>query len=134
MEEFGREVSYPTLDQIIEVNRRMIETSGGSFTPPDNLRYRDSLEYILDAIARPVFDHYLFDSLKEKASALTYEIIKTHPFIDGNKRTGIHIAWEFLRSNDVPIYLDSTVVDIAVSLAEGTITRNDFLEWLHNHQ
>ena len=134
MEEPSPEIAYPTIEQVIDVNRRMIKTSGGSFAPPENLRNRNSLEYILDAINRPILGEYLFLSLKEKAAALAYETISSHVFFDGNKRTGIHIAWEFLRSNAVPVYLDPTVEDIAIELASGVASRDDFLGWLHNHQ
>ena len=134
MEQFGTEIAYPTLEQIIEVNRRMIESSGGSFIAPHNLNNLNALEYILDAISYPVFSHNLYKSLKEKAAALTFEIISSHVFTDGNKRTGIHIAWEFLKSNNVPVYLDSTVEDLAVNIAIGTSNYEDFLKWLNEHQ
>jgi hypothetical protein len=37
MEEAGREIAYPTVEQIREVNRRKVEEFGGFFAPPDNL-------------------------------------------------------------------------------------------------
>lgn len=134
MEEFGREIAFPSLNQVIDVNRRMIESSGGSFTHPNNLRNRDSLEYILHAIKFTIFDFDLFRSIKQKASALAYEIISSHVFIDGNKRTAIHIAWEFLKSNHIPVYLDDSVEELAVQIALGGASRKDLLIWLHNHQ
>lgn len=134
MEEPSPEVVYPTLDQIVNVNRRMIEVSGGSFAPPTNLLNRSSLEYILMAVSRPIFGRELFNTLKEKAAALAFEIIASHIFADGNKRTAIHIAWEFLRSNEVPLVLDHSVEDIAVGIAEGDASRDDLLDWLHRHQ
>ena len=134
MEEFGREVAYPTIEQVIDTNRRMIQAFGGSFTPPDNCRYRQSLEYILDAIKLRIYDRELFPTLKEKAAALAYEIISTHVFIDGCKRTGVWVAYEFLVANGVPIVYDRTVEDVAVEMARGTASREDFLQWLHSHQ
>ncbi|HEY44264.1 MAG TPA: type II toxin-antitoxin system death-on-curing family toxin [Anaerolineae bacterium] len=134
MDELGPEIAYPTLEQIVEINRRMIETSGGSFTPPDNLRNRDSLEYVLIAIRFPVFDHDLFATIKHKAAALSYEIIKSHVFFDGNKRTASHVSFMFLRSNNVPIFLDKSIEVIAIEVASGSADRNDFLSWLHEHQ
>jgi death-on-curing protein len=112
----------------------MIEAVGGSFTPPDNGRNRRSLEYILDAIRFRIYDRELFPTLKEKAAALAYEIISAHVFIDGCKRTGVWIAYEFLVANAVPIVYDRTVEDIAVDMARGTAGREDFLHWLHSHQ
>lgn len=134
MEELGREVAYPTLEQVIDTNRRMIQAFGGSFVAPDNCRYRHSLEYILDAIKMRVYDRELFPTLKEKAAALAYEIISAHVFFDGCKRTGVWMAYEFLAANAVPIVYDRTVEDIAVEMARGTASRDDFLQWLHSHQ
>lgn len=70
MEVSRSEIAYPTLAQIVEVNRRMIATSGGYFCPPDNLQNRDPLAYILDAVQHPVFGVHLFPTLSEKAAAL----------------------------------------------------------------
>ena len=112
----------------------MIQEYGGSFFPPHNLLNKDPLEYILDAISRHLFGRSLFPTLKEKAAALAYEIIVSHVFYDGNKRTGMHMAWEFLSDNQVSIVLDSTLEDLAVNLAEGSADRDELLAWLHDHQ
>jgi hypothetical protein len=53
------EIAYPTLAQIVEVDHRMIATSGGYFCPPDNLRNRGPLAYILDAVQHSVFGVHL---------------------------------------------------------------------------
>lgn len=134
MEESGAEITYPTLEQVIDVNRRMVETSGGRFVQPDNFQNRAALEYILVAISSSIFEHSLFESLKQRAAALAFEIISSHVFIDGNKRTGIHIAWEFLRSINISLSLDHSVEDVAVQIAAGSATRDNLLEWLHDHQ
>lgn len=134
MEEFGKEIVYPSIEQIIDVNRRMIQAFGGSFEPPNNCRYRQGLEYILDAVKAPIFGRELFPTLKSKAAALAYEIISSHAFFDGCKRTGIWVAYEFLVANEVPIYYDRTVEEMAVGMARATTTRDDFLRWLHAHQ
>ena len=47
MEEAGGGIVYPTLEQICEINRRMVSEFGGLFVPPDNSLNRNALEYIL---------------------------------------------------------------------------------------
>ena len=81
MEEFGKEIAYPTIEQICEVNRRMIEEFGGLFVPPNNLLNLDALEYILSAIKVTVYGREIYSTLKEKASAIAYYIISRHVFI-----------------------------------------------------
>ena len=48
----------------------------------------------------------LYPTLVDKAAALGYALIKNHPFLDGNKRTG-HAAMEvFLVLNGYEIHAD----------------------------
>jgi len=134
MESLGGEIAYPTLEQICEVNRRMIQTYGGSFDPPYNLRNAESLEYILVAISSSVFSVELYPALKDKAAALAFHIITRHVFHDGNKRTGSQIAWEFLRANGVNVFLEPSIVELTVAIAKNESTQGELLRWLHDHQ
>jgi death-on-curing protein len=135
MERAGGEIKYPTFDQICDVNRRMIEQSGGIHIPPNNLRNRNSLEYILDAIKYEIFGDQLFLTLEEKAAALAYGIIRSHVFVDGNKRTALHIAWEFLASNGVEVDLhDESIINLVVRVAEGNSDREELTRWFETHK
>jgi death-on-curing protein len=132
MEEFGTEIAYPTIDQICEINRRMIQESYGLFVPPDNLLNRNSLEYILTTVEFPFYDMYT--TPKEKAAAIAYSIITRHIFNDGNKRTAIQTAYEFLRLNNVNLFLHSSIVELSENIAENRATQDQLLKWLHEHQ
>ena len=134
MEGFGPEVNYPTLLQICDINRRMIDSFGGLFVPPDNLQNQGSLEYILATVSTRFYGVEPYPTVKEKAAAIANQVIGSHTFWDGNKRTGVHLAWEFLHSNGVPLYLESSIVDLAVGIAEGNSGYEQLLVWLHSHQ
>ena len=134
MERFGPAVVYPTIQQICDVNRRMIDEFGGTFFPPNNLHNPGSLDHVLTIVALPVFGQDLYPTLKEKAAVITHHIITGHVFMDGNKRTTVHIAWEFLRSNGVPVSLEPTIADLAVAIATGEANHLDLLAWFHMHQ
>lgn len=43
----------------------------------------------------------LYPSLEEKAAHLLYFIIKDHPFVDGNKRSGAFLFILFLAKNNI---------------------------------
>jgi len=126
------DIVFPTLEQIVQVNRRMIELWGGSFSPPNNFHNRSSLEYILSAIAFTIYGHVLYTTLEEKAVALGYEIITTHVFLDGNKRTGIYMTWSFLMTNGRNMGLDMSIVRLTEGMANGDNSREDFLRWVQN--
>jgi len=132
MEEFGAEIAYPTIELICEINRRMILESDGLFVPPDNLLNRGSLEYILYTIEFPFYDTYT--TPKEKAAGIAYYIITRHVFHDGNKRTAIQTAREFLIQNNFKLFLDTSIEDLALEIAQNRATEDQLLRWLHEHQ
>lgn len=65
----------------------------------------------------------LYESLEEKAAHLLYFIIKNHPFIDGNKRSGAFIFIWFLRQasllNESKLTA-STLTALAILVASST--------------
>jgi death-on-curing protein len=76
----------------------------------------------------------LYPTLVDKAAALGYALIKNHPFLDGNKRTG-HAAMEvFLVLNGYEI---RTTVDeqehVILQVAASEIDREEFTAWLRSH-
>ncbi|KAK7446673.1 hypothetical protein VKT23_014368 [Stygiomarasmius scandens] len=91
------------------------------------------------ALARPlnvaVYEPYRQTSYL--AATLSYGIIKNHPFLDGNKRTGFFLANEYLRAQGLPglvefgkvgeIYGDvDAVVEHLLGVADGSTGLNDY--------
>ena len=70
-------------------------------------------------------------SLFDLAASYGYGIVKNHPFIDGNKRTGFVVAVTFLECNGW--HLEASEVDATVStlaLAAGEMSEAAYAEWL----
>jgi death-on-curing protein len=133
MEGASREVAYPTLEQIKDINRRMIKESGGLFIEPDNILNIAAIEYVLESIKANLFGVELYPNLIEKSCALAIHIIISHCFNDGNKRTGIGAALEFLQANNIELKLDRSIVDLAVEIAEEKAGQEELSEWLISH-
>ncbi|MYC16767.1 MAG: type II toxin-antitoxin system death-on-curing family toxin [Gemmatimonadetes bacterium] len=121
---------YISLDAVLALHRRIIQTSGGSM----GVRDHSGLE---SAIAQPFMTfggQDLYPTVIEKAAALCFSLIRNHPFVDGNKRVG-HAAMEvFLRSNEYRI--DATVdmqEQIILGVASGEVSREQLVEWLREH-
>ena len=75
--------------------------------------------------------HYEKASLFGLAAAYAAGIVKNHPFIDGNKRTGFIAAYTFLRRNGYR--LAAPEVDAALKtlgLASGELMQEQYAEWL----
>jgi death-on-curing protein len=119
----------PTLEEVLRLHEDLLADTGG--TP--GLRDRGALE---SAVAQPraTFAEDLYPTLHEKAAALAFGIVKNHPFVDGNKRTG-HAAMEvFLVRNDHELGADVDAQEEALlDVAAGGMTRDDFADWIEAH-
>lgn len=69
--------------------------------------------------------------LFDLAASYGYGIVRNHPFIDGNKRTGFLVAVVFLELNGYKF--QATEVDATLkilALAAGELSEAEFAEWL----
>ena len=60
-------------------------------------RNKDGLEGIIGNVMQSFGGKDVYDGVENKAAHLLYFIIKNHPFVDGNKRTGAYAFVWFLR-------------------------------------
>jgi death on curing protein len=88
---------------------------------------------LLSALARPQ-NLNLYDpdaDIFQLATSYCHGIVKNHPFVDGNKRTGTLAAVAFLALNDVQLEFDEPEIVVMVyGLASGEIKEAQFAEWL----
>ena len=77
------------------------------------------------ALDRPLqtFDKKdLYPTIREKAAALLESIIKNHPFLDGNKRTGYTLCRLILNENDIDIMAsDNEKYDFIIQIAKNKL-------------
>ncbi|MBI1394649.1 MAG: type II toxin-antitoxin system death-on-curing family toxin [Betaproteobacteria bacterium] len=119
-----------TLGEVLALHRRILAESGGTSGVRD-------LAAIASAVFQPkvsVGGQDAYPTLTEKAAALGYSLIRSHGFVDGNKRIA-HAAMEvFLVLNGIEI---TATVDeqekFMLSLAAGEVSRNDLARWLDLH-
>lgn len=61
-------------------------------------------------------------------------VMRNHPFIDGNKRTGFLAAYAFLYVNGLEIVADEAEVIVqCLSLAASEIDETEFAAWLREN-
>lgn len=87
------------------------------------------------ALARPLQVYfYGSPSLPELAASYAAGIIKNHPFLDGNKRTGFMMGAGFLELNGMEFTAsEAEAVVRTLALAAGEISEAAYAEWLgHN--
>jgi death-on-curing protein len=84
------------------------------------------------ALARPEqLFHYEKASTFELAACYAHGIVKNHPFVDGNKRTGFVAAALFLEANGFSLRApEEEAVVQTLGLASGAIGEADYAAWL----
>jgi death-on-curing protein len=121
---------YLTAEQVLFLHARLVAETGGSHGVRD-------LSLLLSAIGRPQAsfdDQDLYPELFIKAGVLMDSLIRNHPFVDGNKRTGIAAAALFLRINGY--WLDASNVELekfTLEAARSQHTTHELAAWLQAH-
>ena len=118
---------YLNLNEVLAIYQAVMKQSGGTYGLRD-------LGALHSALAQPRMTfggQELYPTLVEKASALGFSLIKNHPFVDGNKRTG-HAAIEvFLILNGHEIKADVDEQErVILQVAADEMDRDSFTAWL----
>jgi death-on-curing protein len=119
-----------SVDQIIAIHSRLVKQTGGA------VEVRDM--NLLDSAVMSPFQTFggidLYPNLHAKAAQMGYQLINNHPFLDGNKRTGIHIMFLFLLINGEEVVAsDKEKIELGLGIAEGKLNPSDICQWLDGH-
>lgn len=118
------------LDEVVEIHNDQIKRYGGS----PGLR---DIELLKSAIAMPAVSFggdYLHSDIYEMAAAYLFHIVRDHPFIDGNKRTGAVAAVVFLIINGIELNAsEGSFEKIILSAAEGKIEKAAVARFFKNN-
>ena len=68
------------------------------------------------------------------AAAYAAGIVRNHPFVDGNKRTGFLAAYSFLAVNGLELDApEAEAVVMTLGLASGEMPEQGYAAWLRDH-
>ncbi len=121
-----REPLWIETRDILAIHDRLLALHGGA----SGLRDRGLLE---SALARPRQYYAYADSSDtiEMAALYTAGVVRNHPFVDGNKRTGFVIGVLFLELNGFEFQASEEDATQAVtSLAAGSLDEAGYSSWL----
>jgi|SRR5579872_182569 len=122
-------IEYLTFDEILEIHDEMIKKFGGM----RGIRDKNILLSVVEIPKSTAFGEELYPTIHDKAAAYLFFIIKGHPFIDGNKRTGAGAAYLFLASNGALIkFKDEDYENLAVEVAKGELSK-ETVAWFLEH-
>lgn len=93
------------------------------------------LDVLASTLERPRnLAYYESANLTRQTATLLWGIIHNHPFADGNKRAGLHIAFTFARVNGLAIIApEDAVVELGYAVAEGRWDEDAVEAWLRRY-
>ena len=92
---------------------------------------------LVAAVTRPqqlfAYEHST-PTLPRLAAAYGYGIIRNHPFLDGNKRTGLITLGIFLELNGLSFLPPATdIYKTIISTAAGDLSEEQIIAWVKKH-
>ncbi len=119
-----------TPEQVLFIHARLVKETGGAHGVRD-------LGMLLSALARPqaTFDgNELYVDVFSKAAVLLHSLVNNHPFVDGNKRTGIACAGIFLRTCGWRLTASNRELEsFTLQVATSTISVEEMTRWLREN-
>jgi death on curing protein len=114
------------LREALSLHDRLLAVDGGA----PGVRSPALLE---SALARPrqLYAYGESPDIVDLAAAYTFGIIRNHPFVDGNKRTGFVIGVLFLELNGYRFTAsEENATEAVLQLAAGKLTESTFANWM----
>lgn len=90
-------------------------------------------ELLASAVAQPrnILAYAPDSDIFRLAAAYAAGVVKNHPFVDGNRRTGVLAAVVFLGLNGVTLQFDEAmIVTMVYGLAAGDVSEAQLADWL----
>lgn len=124
------DILFLDIDDVLLIHADQIARYGGNAA----IRDKGLLESAV-AMPRASFTgQFAHPDLYAMAAAYLYHIVMNHPFIDGNKRTGMVCAIVFLELNGIHVKPDhKAVVDFVLALALGKKNKHQAAAFLRSH-
>ncbi len=118
-------VQFLSVNEVIEIHRRIIERFGGTA----GVRDKGLLE---SALFRPQTGYY--EDLAEMAAALFESLLLNHAFIDGNKRVAFFATDVFLRLNGWKLSVEANAAHkfLIGMLERGDCSYEKLLPWIRD--
>lgn len=117
---------YLNETQVLFIHARLVEETGGEHGVRD-------LAMLESAIARPraTFEGKdLYPDIFTKTAVLMDSLVNNHPFVDGNKRTGIAAAALFLRPNGYRLVVENLGLErFTFQVAQSQLEVGQMAEW-----
>jgi len=123
-------VEFLTLDEVLSLHADQVARYGGSAL----VRDVGLLESALAMPAASFGAELVHTSLEEQAAAYLFYLVKNHPFVDGNKRTGLVAMLVFLGLNGRRLEATADeLTNLVLAVAAGRLSKADVAVFVGEH-
>lgn len=117
------------LDEVLHIHEILINNFGGA----EGIRDINLLKSAIDRPFTGFGETEFYKTAEEKSAALVESIVKNHPFIDGNKRTGYVLMRLLLLQNGKDLKTEqSDKYQFIIQIASGHLEYDGILSWIHS--
>jgi death-on-curing protein len=115
------------MDAVLALHDMQLAAFGG----PAGLRDAGLLESALYRPRNVLFYATVAPSLARLAAAYAFGLVENHPFVDGNKRTGLVVSFTFLKLNGLKMMAsEEDAYQTFLNLASGTLSEEALADWI----
>ncbi|MBI2515197.1 type II toxin-antitoxin system death-on-curing family toxin [Candidatus Wolfebacteria bacterium] len=123
-------MEYLTRKDVLLIHSIIIDETGGSH----GVRDHHAILVLEDLPRQAVFGKELYPTIYLKAALYARNIIMSHPFIDGNKRTGATAASVFLENNGHKITAQKGEIEkFTLRIVKQKLDLEEIADWFKKH-
>ena len=123
-------MKYPSYEALRKIHKQQILQFGGDY----GIRDENLLKSAHQQPLQPYGGQELYPTILEKSATLGFGIVKNHPFVDGNKRTGAAAMILLLELNGYSFQAtNDELANTILNLAGDRITKDELTDWLKSH-
>ncbi len=116
------------IEVVLGVHKVLIRKYGGA----DGVRDQGLLESAIKRPYQTFGGKELYETSESKAAAMIESIIKNHPFVDGNKRTGYAMMRLILMKEKKGIRANQEEkYEFVIKIASGEINYEEIRDWIN---
>lgn len=121
---------FLTFDHVLLLHTLQAKEFGGAHGLKDEGLLRSAIAQPQSGFGKVPFHKNLY----EMAAAYLFHIVRNHPFIDGNKRTGALVAAVFLEINGLLLTASNDdFEEVVMNTAKGLLSKAQIAEFFRAH-
>ncbi|MCB0350097.1 MAG: type II toxin-antitoxin system death-on-curing family toxin [Bdellovibrionales bacterium] len=130
-------IFLPTADAVLAVNKYVCEQGGN----PHHCYDVGKVESAISTAFYPGTYPFAHGGIAKVAGALCFYLVKSHAFMDGNKRTGALVAITFLNQHGLDLKYPlnekkgiNALADAIERCAASKLDKDKLMEWFEAHK